>query len=944
MELARTERSYQLQRQKKTLNKMLDNLAKFDTKRQNMFSLPSQSIFHKKQPSILSENEWKLRCQKQFHILLRSQEDNHLNESLCNNNTEFTPIHQLVQTKSIKVRNDHIKSITAEDVVALFWQIGEKCKQCIQFDFSNASKVKYNSIRSLLLTESFGRHLIILRAMNQPAINDQTLALFASRCYSLKVIDFSYCINVMDCGLKTLMESTGYQMDAISLKGCKKITGYTLLLISKTCKHLNLLDISKCPKVHDVGWLAFGNQINKKIENDKHRTKKHRKEKHRNDENNYKRIGSNNKLLVIKNLKYLNLQSIGNNNCNDDPSQQDTHKKRRYQTTEKSLIYSFISHVYIKVLNISNNSTIITNKSLKCIGKYMINILSLNISYNKLISDKGIHSIALGCTKIQAINMTALGKLTTPGIYLLLQLRSNSIKLVNLNGLQGNLPVSLLPSLKKHLPYCDIATSFYGFKPIDNVVHKKLIDQWNFIENAAAAMLQAGIRGCYDRVKVRLLKNVMTNRIQLCWYRYKAYKEYNNRVIEITNEKIASKKLVHWMRIILERIHNKKNIIKRNKLQKLFLLMKKSSTKISSVYRGYYYRTNSRSPIADIILWMKGRDLRIKKSKAINAVITLQRHYRRYAFREFYNIDLLEKEQRKIDCFYAVRILQQSIRMFNAKMKLHYLWDAWNKENWRIYNACVTIQCMVRKHQALKLLNYLRWKRREGIKKKHRHAAIIQGGLYRSILGRKHGQELYYKRRNAAIKIQSYVRMNQVGHWSTMSPDLLYEKWKLKSEYEMMYALQTSTQKKKKLQMKYVEGHSASESDEEWEPVWDDVNDCQMYFSAKRNATRRDPSTLRKWERSLVGKKVMIYDEWDEKRWVHAAIKKYNSWKNKWKVIFAGKDGDYRWIDVKARHDLFMMRSSDFIENRDGEIIDKSGGDWCMLRFLFPGKRDPLDL
>ena len=30
----------------------------------------------------------------------------------------------------------------------------------------------------------------------------------------------------------------------------------------------------------------------------------------------------------------------------------------------------------------------------------------------------------------------------------------------------------MLPSLKKHLPYCDIATSFYGFKTIDNVVHK----------------------------------------------------------------------------------------------------------------------------------------------------------------------------------------------------------------------------------------------------------------------------------------------------------------------------------------------------------------------------------------------------------------------------------------------------------------------------------------
>jgi len=143
--------------------------------------------------------------------------------------------------------------------------------------------------------------------------------------------------------------------------------------------------------------------------------------------------------------------------------------------------------------------------------------------------------------------------------------------------------------------------------------------------------------------------------------------------------------------------------------------------------------------------------------------------------------------------------------------------------------------------------------------------------------------------------------------------------------------LQNSKQGLMKAEM---EGNSASESDEEWEPVWDDVNQCEMFFSAKRNATRKDPTTLRTWERSLVGQKIMLFDIWDEdKRWVKAAVKKYNSWKNKWKIIYAGKDGDYKWINMREQHHLIMMK-------RDGD----EKGDWCMLRALFPPRRNEEDL
>ena len=52
------------------------------------------------------------------------------------------------------------------------------------------------------------------------------------------------------------------------------------------------------------------------------------------------------------------------------------------------------------------------------------------------------------------------------------------------------------------------------------------------------------------------------------------------------------------------------------------------------------------------------------------------------------------------------------------------------------------------------------------------------------IRGREVAYEMFAKRTNAVVKIQALVRSNFVGHWSTMSPNLLYEKWKEKSTWE----------------------------------------------------------------------------------------------------------------------------------------------------------------
>ena len=470
MEMARSERKSKMKHQDQTLSKMLHDLS---IQHQNystpgaMFSSPTQSIFTKStkkrkrrtKKKQSSDQIWKTRCQHSFHRLLRHQQQPM---------SEFTPISKLLQTKIIKINVDpKINTMTYEDVQALFWQIGERCQQVIQFDMSRIKNCTFEAIRALLITPSFGNRLIILRARNQDAINDQSLKLMASRLTTLKVIDFSKCQNVTDTGLRCLINATN--IEAISLSECTQITGTTLRALvgelspdrrqDTACTNLELLDISSCPKVHDLGWLAFGNG------------------------------GFTGQYPLLHQLKYLNVSKLGNNDMEDN--------SKRYRTTEKAMVNTLRHHINTMVLNISHNSELVTNLSMKIIGNNMPKLISLNIAHNRKITDAGLAYVAKGCVAIQAINLSSLGRLTTPGIYTLLQLRANSLKLINMNGLQGTLPISLLLPLCKHLPYAEPALTFYGFKPINDVVHQKLISQWKFIEHAAAAKLQAGMRGTY---------------------------------------------------------------------------------------------------------------------------------------------------------------------------------------------------------------------------------------------------------------------------------------------------------------------------------------------------------------------------------------------------------------------------------------------------------------
>ena len=76
----------------------------------------------------------------------------------------------------------------------------------------------------------------------------------------------------------------------------------------------------------------------------------------------------------------------------------------------------------------------------------------------------------------------------------------------------------------------------------------------------------------------------------------------------------------------------------------------------------------------------------------------------------------------------------------------------------------------------------------------------------------------------------------------------------------------------------------------------------------------------------------MFFDE-KEHAWLKAAIVNYNSWKNKHKVVFADKDGDYEWVNLRQNHHQCMLLQ-----------VDKNEVDYVMLRNLFPNRRTEEEL
>ncbi|CAL1128684.1 unnamed protein product [Cladocopium goreaui] len=85
-------------------------------------------------------------------------------------------------------------------------------------------------------------------------VDDEGLAAIATRCRSLKSFSIYWNVKVTDEGLgKVLRAQPCGRLQELCFSGCKFLSDETLQRIIGRAPHLQLLDLTRCPKVSDLG-------------------------------------------------------------------------------------------------------------------------------------------------------------------------------------------------------------------------------------------------------------------------------------------------------------------------------------------------------------------------------------------------------------------------------------------------------------------------------------------------------------------------------------------------------------------------------------------------------------------------------------------------------------------------------------------------------------------
>ena len=133
---------------------------------------PNGSTSRKKRPRRDPEQEWNQRCARIFQKVMRANASREF--------PHYATKQQALQCTTIRLDPSIMpKSCSQEDMIALFWQIGEQARRTDQLDITRTPYVTFDAVRAMLLTPIFGARLRVLQAQEQPAIDDQVMQLLA---------------------------------------------------------------------------------------------------------------------------------------------------------------------------------------------------------------------------------------------------------------------------------------------------------------------------------------------------------------------------------------------------------------------------------------------------------------------------------------------------------------------------------------------------------------------------------------------------------------------------------------------------------------------------------------------------------------------------------------------------------------------------------------------
>jgi hypothetical protein len=174
--------------------------------------------------------------------------------------------------------------------------------------------------------------------------------------------------------------------------------------------------------------------------------------------------------------------------------------------TDHGLISVVSSNHKLRVLNIAG-CFLITSKSILALAQSCPQIVSLNLSRCSKISDLAMVALASHSHQLQALNLAGLRSLTEGSIFRILQ-ASPGILMLNVTGCEL-VTANGLRSMIQGLQFVIEAKTYFGFKPVDEHIERKLMSQLNLIyDTGARKITQAYHQMMNKREHCRLMELV----------------------------------------------------------------------------------------------------------------------------------------------------------------------------------------------------------------------------------------------------------------------------------------------------------------------------------------------------------------------------------------------------------------------------------------------------
>ncbi|KAF9585029.1 hypothetical protein BGW38_004211 [Lunasporangiospora selenospora] len=140
-------------------------------------------------------------------------------------------------------------------------------------DLSDCTDVREPMLKSMIF---FFPNLISINFTRTSGVTDTALSLIVDKCQDLQVINLSYCRQVTDLGLFAVAKFCRTNLRVLQINGNLKITDASVLAVAKHCLELEKLFIAECNQITDraMEWIARSSSAEILTELELHRCEK----------------------------------------------------------------------------------------------------------------------------------------------------------------------------------------------------------------------------------------------------------------------------------------------------------------------------------------------------------------------------------------------------------------------------------------------------------------------------------------------------------------------------------------------------------------------------------------------------------------------------------------------------------------------------------------------